>query len=85
MTEPKPVLKERDKQLLKELNLIDCKSTEDCHRVISKMTMRPLDKTKMMLKRLDKNGDVFAHDLKERIAKNDLHAFSEAVHSLLQS
>jgi hypothetical protein len=64
--------------LFKELGLENCKTLEDCEKIIESLRLRQLDSLKSILARLA-NNDCFTNEVAEGIRKNDLLAFSHAV------
>ncbi|MDG6996464.1 MAG: hypothetical protein JRN52_11125 [Nitrososphaerota archaeon] len=76
-------LDEKERQRLKDLGLEECKSASACYDIISKMRMRHLDQTKMMLTRIAQSSDLFSEEIQRGIVQNNLEVFAKAVSMLL--
>jgi hypothetical protein len=76
-----PPLKEPDLKLLEELGLKGVIAIDSCDKILDSMRMRQLDKLKMVLARLVKEGH-FTGEIAEGIRKNDVRMFARAVHVL---
>lgn len=76
-------LRERERQRLRDLGLEGCETSSVCYEVISKMRMRSLDQTKMLLSRIANSSNLFPDEIRRGIMKNDLDVFARAVSMLL--
>jgi hypothetical protein len=76
-------LTESDRRLLSELGLDSYRSIEDCQARIGQLTMRQLDRLKLMLGRIvlepDSSQLKFSSETREGIAGNDLRSFAKAI------
>ena len=78
------VLSPNDLKLLKEMGFRRTLAHEHMVDLLNnKLRMRQLDQLKMLFFRINfMEIDLFPQDLKERILKNDLSAYSEAIEAL---
>jgi hypothetical protein len=77
-----PILARIDRDMLEQLGLLKCKSSSECYEIISKLTMRSLDRLKVMLTKYRENSGLFTPELRIGIKKNDLQAFAQVIYTL---